>query len=225
MANRIPLIINSGSGQIQELAADDNLLLTSSDIVGVGNVTAVGNIAGSFFTGNGSLLTGITGGGTPSAIVSGTSNVNVVSSGGNVTVGVGGTGNVAVFATTGEYVTGLISASGNITGGNVSATNLTGSLATAAQANITSVGTLTSLSVTGNITGGNVNAASTRRRFMAVCSTHGSKFLVALVASALVAAVPTARGERRSNDHHRKQSANPCRARGGYTHAPRAGAG
>ena len=53
------------------------------------------------------------------SISNGTSNVNVVSSGGNVTVGVGGTGNVAVFATTGEYVTGVVSASGNVTGGNL----------------------------------------------------------------------------------------------------------
>ena len=53
------------------------------------------------------------------SISSGTSNVNVVSSGGNVTVGIGGTGNVVVFANTGAYVTGLISASGNITGGNI----------------------------------------------------------------------------------------------------------
>jgi hypothetical protein len=56
-----------------------------------------------------------------------------VSSGGNVSVGVGGTGNVAVFATTGEYVTGLISASGNITGGNLRTAGL--------------------VSATGNITG------------------------------------------------------------------------
>ena len=49
-------------------------------------------------------------------INNGTSNVTVVSSGGNVTVGVGGTSNVAVFATTGEYVTGVVSATGNVTG-------------------------------------------------------------------------------------------------------------
>ena len=54
-----------------------------------------------------------------SNISNGTSNVRIASSGSNVTVGVGGTGNVAVFATTGEYVTGLISATGNIIGGNV----------------------------------------------------------------------------------------------------------
>ena len=54
-----------------------------------------------------------------SNISNGTSNVRIASSGSNVTVGVGGTGNVAVFATTGEYVTGLMSVTGNITGGNV----------------------------------------------------------------------------------------------------------
>jgi hypothetical protein len=53
------------------------------------------------------------------SISNGTSNVNVVSSGGNVTVGVGGTSNVAVFAATGEYITGLLSVTGNITGGNI----------------------------------------------------------------------------------------------------------
>jgi len=49
-----------------------------------------------------------------SSISSGTSNV-AVSSSANVSVAVAGN-NVAVFATTGEYVTGLISATGNVTG-------------------------------------------------------------------------------------------------------------
>jgi hypothetical protein len=53
------------------------------------------------------------------SISNGTSNVNVVSSGGNITVGVGGTGNVAVFSTSGLDVTGRVSATGNITGGNL----------------------------------------------------------------------------------------------------------
>ena len=44
------------------------------------------------------------------------------SQGGNVAVGVGGTANVAVFATTGQFVTGVISATGNITGGNLQGT-------------------------------------------------------------------------------------------------------
>ena len=36
MANRFPLIFNSGAGQIQELAASDNLDLTSSNLVNAG---------------------------------------------------------------------------------------------------------------------------------------------------------------------------------------------
>jgi len=63
------------------------------------------------------------------------------------------TGNV-----TGGNVTtaGVVSATGNITGGNLSGTSIVGTLTTAAQTNITSVGTLSALSVTGNITGGNL---------------------------------------------------------------------
>jgi hypothetical protein len=55
---------------------------------------------------------------------------------GNITASAGGTANVAVFSALGVGVTGIVSASGNVTGGN-----------------ITSGGTAT---VTGNITGGNI---------------------------------------------------------------------
>ena len=63
----------------------------------------------------------------------------------------------------GLNVNGEISATGNITAGNISVTNgtftnLAGTLTTAAQTNITSVGMLTSLSVTGNISAGNLDA-------------------------------------------------------------------
>ena len=165
MANRFPLIVNTTSGNsVQELPSGDFLDLSNSGISNSGNiavsgiVSATGNITGNYILGNGSQLSGIIT--SVANISSGTSNVTVVSSGGNVTVGVGGTGNVAVFATTGVYVTGVVSATGNITGGNLSGTNLTGTLATAAQTNITSVGTLGSLSVTGNITSGNISATN-----------------------------------------------------------------
>jgi hypothetical protein len=51
---------------------------------------------------------------------------------------------------------GQVAATGNISGGNLSGTNIAGTLTTAAQTNITSVGTLTSLTVTGNAAGGNL---------------------------------------------------------------------
>jgi hypothetical protein len=90
--------------------------VTGGNIRTAGLISATGNVTGNFFVGNGSALTGI-GGGT--SISSGNSNVAVVAANSNVSVGVGGTSNIAVFATTGEYVTGLLSVSGNILGGNI----------------------------------------------------------------------------------------------------------
>ena len=83
----------------------------------------------------------------PSAtVVAGTSPVPLVYSG--VTYGANLT-TIGAFVTTNAVT---VSATGNITGGNVSGTNLAGALTTAAQGNITAVGTLSSLSVSGNIT-------------------------------------------------------------------------
>lgn len=70
---------------------------------------------------------------------------------GNVT-----TGNVS--ATTGAFTT--VTTSGNISAANGTFTNVSGTLTTAAQSNITSVGTLTSLGVTGNVTAGNLIATN-----------------------------------------------------------------
>jgi filamentous hemagglutinin len=113
-------------------------------LFGTGNVSGTGNIAGGYFIGNGSALTGVTAS-TPTSVVNGTSNV-VVAASGNVTVGVAGTAAVATFATTGEYVTGAISATGNITGGNLSVTtgNITGGNILAGAANLVgNIGTTT----------------------------------------------------------------------------------
>ena len=98
---------------LTSLGATGNI--TGGNLVTVGQVTATGNITGSFIFGNGSQLTGID----ATGIQSGTSNVRVISSGGNVATGIGGTSNVVIVATTGQFVTGLISATGNVTGGNL----------------------------------------------------------------------------------------------------------
>jgi len=99
-----------------------------------------------------------------SNISNGASNVNVVSSGGNVTVGIGGTGNVAVFATTGEYITGLMSVTGNITGGNLSAVNLVINSISSDDSSFVSiedgVNVTGAISATGNITSGNLSAVN-----------------------------------------------------------------
>ena len=126
--------------------------ITGGNVLGGANVNATthtgttvsvtGNITGAFFVGNGSALTGITASGGAS-IINGTSNV-VAAASGNVTVAVAGTNPVTTFASTGVYVPGLVSVTGNITGGNV----LGG-----ANVNATTH-TGTTVSVTGNITGG-----------------------------------------------------------------------
>jgi len=64
MTNRFPLIFNSSNNQIQELAAADNLDLTSSGISGVTNITASGIVTASAFFGDGSNLTGVSAGST-----------------------------------------------------------------------------------------------------------------------------------------------------------------
>lgn len=59
-----------------------------------------------------------------SSISSGTSSIGISGVGGNAYLTVGGTANVLVAATTGVYVTGIISASGNITGANIRGVNI-----------------------------------------------------------------------------------------------------
>lgn len=49
MADRFPLIFNTSAGQIQELAASDNLDLTSSGITGVTSITASSTVTAADF--------------------------------------------------------------------------------------------------------------------------------------------------------------------------------
>lgn len=141
-------VVSSGGNVTVGVNGTGNVVVVSATGANVaGTLGVTGNITGSYILGNGSQLTGID----ATSIQSGTSNVRVVSSGGNATVSIGGTSNVAVFASTGAYVTGVISATGNISGNNIS-----GTLTTASQTNITAVGTLGSLAVAGNITPGGI---------------------------------------------------------------------
>ena len=112
-------------------------VVTLLSAYGSNNISTTGNITGNYILGNGALLTGVSA--SVANLNNGNSNVNIVSSGGNVTVGIGGSANVVVFAAAGEYVTGVVSATGNIIGGNVINSGLS--------------------SVTGNVTGGNILTA------------------------------------------------------------------
>jgi len=129
--------------------------VTGGNIRTTGVITAAGNITGNYFLGNGSQLSGID----TTSIQNGNSNVTIAGSGSNVIINVTGVSPLAVFANTGAFVTGVVSATGNVTGGNLLTTGLisvTGTLTSAANitgGNIVTGGVVTA---TANITGGNI---------------------------------------------------------------------
>jgi len=125
---------------------------THGNILTGGLISATGNVTGNYILGNVFFASGIT----ASKIYNGTSEANVGTSGGNANISIGGTSNVVVFASTGEYVSGLLSVTGNITGGNILATNHTGT-------NVSVTGTATAASTVGGvITGSSTSVTGTQ---------------------------------------------------------------
>jgi len=128
--------------------------IVGGNIRTAGVVTATGNITGNYFIGNGSQLTGL-----PAGYSNADVNAHLAAFGSNT---ISTTGNI-----TAGYFAGNGSLLSNIAGANVTGTVANATFATSsgtaatvtgnAQANITSVGTLTSLSVTGTVTAGNVS--------------------------------------------------------------------
>lgn len=149
-AGNITSAIISATGNISGPNVTATILSVSTTISATGNITGgnvifgsgivsgTGNVTASYFLGNGSQLTGVS----VAKIANGTSEVNLPIASGNANITIGGTANVAVFSTTGEYITGLLSASGNI----ISAANVSGG-------NLKTGGLITA---TGNVTGGNL---------------------------------------------------------------------
>jgi hypothetical protein len=119
--------------------------IVGGNIRTAGQVSAGGNVIGAYIIGDGSQLTNIVAA-AGAAITNGTSNVRV-NANSNVTVSITGSANVVQWATSGEYVTGLISATGNIIGGNISTNGALGAA---------SIGVGGLVSASGNITGSNI---------------------------------------------------------------------
>jgi hypothetical protein len=162
--------------------------LNASGNANVGNlgtaglITATGNVTGGNLTTGGVLsVTGnanvgnlgtaglivatgnITGGNLMGPLANGNSSVNIPAAAGNINLSVNGTSNVLVVTATGANIAGTLNATGNANVGNIGANNavftlVTGTLTTAAQPNITSVGTLTAVNSSGNVTAPNVVA-------------------------------------------------------------------
>ena len=87
---------------------------SAGNISTAGKVTASGNVAGSYFIGDGSLLTNLPAQ-AGNAISNGTSNVAIPTSSGNVTVGINGTANTVVISPGSIFVNGLFASPKTIT--------------------------------------------------------------------------------------------------------------
>lgn len=119
---------------------------TAGQVTVSNDINAGGTVTAGFFVGDGSGLTNLSGGGGGgNSIVNGFSSITIPVSSGNIHVDVGLVSDLAMFTQQGITVLGAISA-----------TSLQGTLSTASQPNITSVGTLSTLTATGNIVGGNL---------------------------------------------------------------------
>ena len=129
--------------------------ITGGNVLTGGQISATGNITAStssYFIGNGSLLTGVAATSAGFPITSGTSNIAAIGSG-NILVTVANVANIVTFANTGVYTSGVASATGNITGGNLLTAGLASVTGNVTGGNITTAGQVTA---TANITGGNV---------------------------------------------------------------------
>ena len=125
--------ISSGTSNVR-VFANGNVTTSAAGTANVLNVTSTGAIITGDLsvTGNATLSGNILG----DRIQNGTTIIDIQTANGNANISVAGTSNVAVFASTGAFITGLVSATGAVTGAAITGTSLT--------------------VTTGNITGGNL---------------------------------------------------------------------
>jgi len=164
-ANFAGTVITSSQPNITSVGTLTSLSVTGN--ITSGNASLGNLVAGNYFSGDGSLLTSITGANV-TGIVGNATHANVADLANSVAAAnIIGTVNLANFATVANSVAGAnvsgavtyATTANSVAGANVSGqvanSLVAGTVYTAAQPNITSVGTLSSLSVTGNITSGN----------------------------------------------------------------------
>jgi hypothetical protein len=136
------------AGDVTATSYTGTSLSLSGNITG-GNLSAIGNVSASYIFGNGSQLTGLI----TNTIQNGNSNVLVGSSAGNVSINVRGISPLVIFTPLGQTTTGVISATGTVTGGNIATGGTVSATGEVTGANIRTNGTV---SASGNITGGNI---------------------------------------------------------------------
>lgn len=127
---------------------------TGGNVLTGGRVSATGNVIGNYIIGNGSQLTNLV----TNTIQSGNSNVLIGSSAGNVSINVAGVAPIALFTPLGQAITGIISATGTVTVGNVATGGTVSATGEVTGANIRTNGTV---SASGTVTAGNVATGGT----------------------------------------------------------------
>lgn len=144
-------VIRLTAGTGIDLSSSNGNVTVSLAGGGIGSVTSVGvystslNVSGSPITTAGNIRIELP----PNPATAGTFTAGNLNTSGTLVVT--GNANVGNLGSTDGVFTG------NVSAGNVTATLFIGTLTTASQPNITSVGTLTSLAVSGNISSGNAN--------------------------------------------------------------------
>ena len=141
------IVTTASQTQITELGTLTSLSvggnISSGNMLANGDVSVTGNLT---VNGNATLSGNILG----DRVQNGTTSFDIQTQNGNANITVAGTSNVVVFSTTGVYVTGLISATGNATAGNLRTGGLISATGNATAGNVLTGGLI---SATGNITG------------------------------------------------------------------------
>jgi hypothetical protein len=110
VADDSSIMVDAVNNNLYGITVNATANVTGGNIVTVGNITSSGNVSGSYFLGNGRLLTGID----TTLITNGNSNVRVYANS-NVAVSVNGVANVLVVSSTQSNLVGTLTSTGNIT--------------------------------------------------------------------------------------------------------------
>ena len=148
-------------GTLTSVAVTGNT--TTGNLLTGGVVSATGNVTGNYLLGNGAFISGLPAGYSNADVATFLANFgsNSISTTGNVTAGNFFGNGSGLTSITGANVTGTVAnATFATTAGSAGTANTAVTVTGNAQANITSVGVLTSLSVSGNINGSNINAST-----------------------------------------------------------------
>ena len=131
-----------------------NLSVTGN--INCGNINGGNLVSANFLQGDGSLISNIAIS-AGSYITNGSSNVSIPSAGGNVRIDVAGNANVVVVTGTGANITGTLNATGNANVANLGTAGLITATGNVSGGNLVASGTL---NVTGNANVGNIGAAA-----------------------------------------------------------------